>query len=124
MGGGAFMRLSQNFTEEEFACPHCGLVGMTSAFIQALQVARTEAGIPFRINSGYRCKEHNVAVGGKPNSSHLRGMAADIAVRNNQERFIILNSLFAVGFKRIGIGGTYIHVDTDSSKARKVAWYY
>ncbi|WP_231477570.1 D-Ala-D-Ala carboxypeptidase family metallohydrolase [Prevotella sp. HUN102] len=34
------------------------------------------------VTSGYRCKQLNKAVGGVPNSLHIRGMAVDIHVSN------------------------------------------
>lgn len=39
-------------------------------------------GEPIVINSGYRSKEVNKAVGGSPTSYHLRGCAVDIKCRN------------------------------------------
>jgi len=45
-----------------------------------LQVIRDLLGRPIIINSGYRTKAHNLAVGGQPNSFHLSGMASDIVV--------------------------------------------
>lgn len=43
-----------------------------------LDPLRTAMGFPVIISSGYRCKALNAAVGGTPNSSHMRGLAADI----------------------------------------------
>lgn len=44
-----------------------------------LQPLRDIAGVPLRINSGYRCGELNAAVGGVPTSQHVKGEAADVA---------------------------------------------
>ena len=44
-----------------------------------LDPAREKLGMPVTVNSGYRCKEHNLAVGGVRGSQHLQGEAADIA---------------------------------------------
>ena len=43
-----------------------------------LEPLRAAINKPIRINSGYRCKELNKAVGGVPESHHLQGLAADI----------------------------------------------
>lgn len=44
-----------------------------------LQPLRDIAGVPLRINSGYRCSELNAAVGGAATSQHVKGEAADVA---------------------------------------------
>jgi len=97
---------------------------MDKTFLLRLDEARERAGIPFIINSAYRSPEYNAKIGGKPNSSHLRGLAVDINVTNSRQRFIILNALLDVGFTRIGIADTFIHVDLDSEKSKEVIWTY
>ena len=44
-----------------------------------LQPLRDAWGGPLKINSGYRCKELNKAVGGVESSQHRKGQAADVA---------------------------------------------
>lgn len=44
-----------------------------------LQSLRDAWGKPLKVNSGYRCKALNAAVGGVPTSQHVKGEAADIA---------------------------------------------
>lgn len=44
-----------------------------------LQPLRDARGKPLKVNSGYRCKALNAAVGGVPTSQHVKGEAADIA---------------------------------------------
>ena len=121
------MHLTKNFTDDEFKCPCCREFVDSlpfRAFLAKLQDARNLAGIPFAITSGYRCEEHNAAVGGKEDSSHMKGVAADIRVRTSSERFVILNGLMKAGFTRLGIGKDFIHVDLDSDKPQHVAWVY
>jgi uncharacterized protein YcbK (DUF882 family) len=97
---------------------------MDKTFLLKLDEARERAGIPFVINSAYRSPEHNAKIGGKPNSSHLKGLAVDISVTNSRQRFIVLNALLEVGFTRIGIADTFIHVDLDNGKSKDVIWTY
>lgn len=97
---------------------------MSTKLIDMLAIARKLAGIPFTINSGYRSKKHNVAVGGTSDSAHTKGLAVDIKTKNSVERYIILTALIDAGFTRIGIGRTYIHVDIDETKAQNVMWDY
>jgi len=97
---------------------------MQDSFLQMLDDARGIAGISFKINSGYRSKSHNAYVGGKEESSHLYGYAADIHCTGSRERFIIVDALIKAGFNRIGIAKSFIHVDNDKSKDDKVIWVY
>jgi len=117
----------QYFTLSEFDSPDLPGSGsrMQPQFLDMLDDARDLAGIAFIVNSGFRTPEHNASIpGASSNSSHLVGCAADIAVRNSSQRFIIVASLIAVGFTRIGIGETFIHVDNDQVKTPAVAWLY
>ena len=55
-----------------------------------LDPIRRAWGKPITVNSGYRCKALNAAVGGVANSQHLRGEAADIttgSVEGNRKLF-------------------------------------
>ena len=119
------MKLSKNFNSEEFDSQDIRGTGMMMdvAFIALLQKARDIAGIPFVINSGIRTTAWNKKIGGVPNSAHTRGLASDIAVKNDRERYIILNALILAGFKRIGIYKTFIHCDTDKTLPMRVIWY-
>jgi len=121
-----------HFDHNEFDSPDIPNSGinMDNKFLNMLDDARGIAGIPFKINSGYRSKEHNTKVGGKiktptsKGSSHMYGLAADISVTNSLDRFTIMDSLIEAGFNRIGVGNTFIHVDSDSEKSPYVIWTY
>jgi len=95
---------------------------MDEGFIRLLDRARELAGIPFRVNSGLRSVEHNRAVGGVADSSHLKGLAADIAC-TRFTRSTIVDALRAVGFTRIGVAANFVHCDLDPDKPR-VEWTY
>jgi uncharacterized protein YcbK (DUF882 family) len=112
------------FTDKEFDCPCCNQNEMDGNFLDQLDKARGYAGTSFVISSGYRCPAHNGVVGGSITSSHLEGEAADIVVRNSNQRCKILSGLIRAGFIRIGIGKTFIHVDNDYSKTLNVVWLY
>jgi len=113
-----------NFEEEEFASKDLPGSGenMKESFLSMLQEARVIANIEFKINSGFRTYEHNKSVGGRANSAHLRGEAADVATTSLNIRFIIINSLIKVGFKRIGVYDSFIHCDNDSSLPQDLMW--
>ena len=119
------------FKLSEFDSPD--LVGSGEAmdmdFLSRLDQARSLCDIPFKITSGFRTQQYNedlLARGYKAsaNSSHLKGLAADIACTNSAARHIIVSALLKVGLNRIGIADTFIHVDRDPSKVANVIWTY
>ena len=119
------MRL-QHFHISEFDSPDepGSGAGMSRKFLRMLDEARELAGVPFKINSGFRTPAHNQAVKGSERSSHMIGCACDISCHTSSKRYRILASLIAVGFTRIGIAETFIHVDNDATKTPGVAWTY
>mgnify|MGYP003624612689 FL=1 len=97
--------------------------GMDVKFLAKLDEAREYANIPFIINSAYRSTEHPLSIS-NPTSSHIKGLAVDISVKDSRQRFLVLDALIAVGFNRIGIAGTFIHTDLDLDKSQNVIWTY
>jgi len=114
------------FTYEEFDSPDVQGSGqmMSKKLIMILESVREELGKPIVITSGYRTPSHNNKVGGKLTSSHLKGLAVDIACKNSIDRFKLTSILLEVGFSRIGMGSTFIHVDIDKDKSQNVLWTY
>ena len=114
-----------DFSDWEFNCKcGCGLNNMKPIFLWKLQNCRTEAGVKFIIISGSRCKEHNENEDGRENSEHLTGEASDIYIPDSHTRFRILKAAFSVGFTRIGIGPTYIHLGHKQGFPQMVVWDY
>ena len=114
------------FNYDEFDSPDAPGSGnlMEPDFLEMLDKAREISGIPFIITSGYRTEDWNDHVGGKSDSAHVHGCAADIACTTSRDRFLIITGLLSAGFDRIGIGETFIHVDNDWEKPEAVAWHY
>ena len=114
------------FKLSEFSSPDEPNSGskMDKQFLEKLDYARHNAGIPFKINSGYRTQKHNALVGGRVGSSHLKGLAADIGYNGSRDRYLILNALMEVGITRFGIAKSFIHCDLDNSKDSNVIWLY
>ena len=92
-------------------------------FLIKLDKAREFAKVPFVINSAYRSPEHAESIK-NPTSSHIKGLAVDIKATDSRTRYKVLNALMHVGFNRIGIADTFIHVDDDKDKSQKVIWTY
>jgi uncharacterized protein YcbK (DUF882 family) len=102
---------------------------MDKEFLAMIDEARHLAGVPFKINSGYRTQAHHNSLAKKgyktaKNSAHLRGFAADIHAPDSRTRYAILQALIKVGFNRIGVANTFIHVDNDPSLPEDVIWTY
>jgi len=114
------------FTYKEFDSPDLDNSGelVSDELISMLDVARKKYGKSIDVNSGYRTPEHNAKVGGTLKSSHLKGLAVDIKCTNSTDRFKLESILTEVGFKRIGVGKTFIHVDIDKDKIQNVLWTY
>jgi len=122
------MYLTRNFNLEEFACPCCLKAPDPESFefkyfVGKLQDIRDLCKFPLHINSAFRCKSHNKAVGGVKNSSHLLGIAVDISITNDFARLMFIRYSIECGIRRIGIGKTYIHLDTDFNKNDSI-WLY
>ena len=96
---------------------------MDEDFLSKLDEAREFAGIPFSINSAYRSPNHPLSVK-NPTSSHIKGLAVDIKATDNATRFKIVKALISVGFTRIGIADTFVHVDLDFDKRQNIIWTY
>jgi len=73
----------RNFKANEFRC-RCGQCSnpphpdRIRHLAWALQAIRDEVGCPLKITSGYRCEDHNRAIGGASKSKHVQCWAADI----------------------------------------------
>ncbi len=116
------------FKYEEFdcSCGQCDAKGesMDVHLLNRLDAVRERMGRPMLVTSGMRCPAHNRAEGGSETSSHLTGLAADIAVPSSRYRYDLLMTAIGAGFTRIGIGKTFIHLDVDESKPEEVVWVY
>ena len=62
-----------------------------------LDPLREAWGKPLHVNSGYRCRALNKAVGGVPASQHMRGEAADITAGSEAGNLILAGILIEQG---------------------------
>jgi hypothetical protein len=74
------------------------------------------------INSGFRCPEHNAAIGGSAHSAHPLGEAGDLKAVEHAYRLALLTAVILAGFKRIEVCKTWIHVDVADDKLHPVPW--
>lgn len=96
--------------------------GLDPTLMAMLDLARGKAGIPFRITCGLRTLVQNEGVGGVGDSSHLRGLAVDLACANSLDRYKMVSALLSVGFTRLGIYDAHCHVDCDPTLPPNVIW--
>lgn len=83
-----------------------------------LQPLRSLYGRPMYINSGYRCRELNEAVGGVETSDHRRGLAADVRCDNPKA---LLSCLLSSGliFDQAILYPTFLHLSYRPSRNRQ-----
>ena len=107
------------FLAHETACPCCNKNDIDPIALTRLNIAREILGQPINLNSAFRCKKHNKSLKkSSPTSSHLKGVAFDIRVRDNSYRFDLIEALIFAGFKRILIYKGFVHADLDQDKPR------
>ena len=124
-----------NFKPGEFACKcGCGYENPDYLLVALLQRLRDEVQRPVRINSGCRCRSHNIAVGGRPDtpglpgtgSMHLQCKAADIRIdgMTAREIFDVIRRLYLDGEIYVGyvyaINGNSVHVDVRAPQSALV----
>jgi uncharacterized protein YcbK (DUF882 family) len=117
------MQITPNFSTDEFKCPCCKGADMNILFVETLQKIRDEYGRPMPVVSGWRCGVRNAEVGGKANSRHLSGNAADIRVATTEDRYHLVALAMKHGLRGIGINRTTVHLDARSTGVRMWTYY-
>lgn len=125
--------LSAHFSRSEFRCRddhgqpclHCGgKAEVDPRLVALLEDIREFCRFPIQITSGCRCAKRNAEVGGKPESAHLTGEAADIFVSGNRDRHRLLNALCWLDVSRFGFAKNFAHIDVSLTLPQTVAWGY
>ena len=121
------IKLSEHLSDIEVRCRHCGKLpdgGMSSSVIALFEKIRQCAGDhPISILSGYRCPEHNKAIGGATKSQHMLGAALDIHCRKIPTKHlwevctVVVGEWGGVGFYGVK-AGNFGHIDSRGSRAR------
>jgi len=106
-----------DFRAAEFACrcenEACQRHGMQFIFLSALQDLRSQIAIPFKINSGFRCKTYNSTLAhSAADSYHCKGLAADISTHGmpGKVKHKFLEKAFD-RFTGIGVYRNFVHLD-------------
>lgn len=99
----------KHFKRHEFTNPD----EMDHDLLIKLDQARAHANLPFTITSSYRANDPRY---------HGSGKAVDIACLGSRMRYIMVPSLLAAGFNRIGVYANHIHVDVGEDP-QGVLWH-
>lgn len=112
------MDLTEHFRSVEAVCKHCGqvpsirIIQETADWLEIVRAAL--GGYVMHITSWCRCVPHNMAVGGAPNSYHIKGMAVDFVLRGlslteTKRRVKALQRAGTVG--GVGTYSSWCHID-------------
>lgn len=106
----------KHFSDEE-------VYGLDADLCYRLDKAREYCGFPIIITCGLRTPERNAEIGAKPDSSHLKGYAADLKRPPGDDEAIQLAwALGLSGLDRIEICDKHLHVCVDPSKKHPCVW--
>ena len=95
-----------------------------NTLISALDKIREQYGKPIFVTSGYRCPMLNKAVGGVNSSQHVKGEAADLVGRNDNETRKIFETAKALGnfdqllYEKNSKGSIWVHISYKASGNR------
>jgi len=120
--------LSAHFKNYEMACKHCDYLFININLITSLETLREllNSAMPsimgeYKIipTNSYRCPIHNHNVGGRDNSTHIRGMAADIYSPGVSPAKV---ALYALSVERFANGGIAIYPNFTHVDVREYIW--
>ena len=109
--------------EKQIRCSCCDCLKITPRLFEhmrLLSLVRREFALPIRITSGYRCENHNYAVGGVTDSQH-RLFATDVQptdLRYLDRLRAIVDEDYASAWDGIGHYPNFIHLDLRGHRAR------
>lgn len=116
------MKVSENFTRDEFACKcgnNCGHITVDVVLLDILQKIRSHFGQRIKITSANRCPAHNAHIGGAVDSQHMKGTAADIQVADTMPESVAdYAETLLPNWGGIGRYKTFTHIDVRKNKAR------
>lgn len=118
-------QLTRDFRASEFACQHCGALGVQYRLVELLQGLRDKLG-PIRITSGYRCPQHPIEARKARPGRHTEGIAADITGPPQAMIWAALKDF--PEFAGVGIAPhqRFVHLDIRGGVPRggRVVWAY
>ena len=74
------------------------------------------------INSAYRTVPYEYTRGRSGSSQHCKGLAVDIACFDSGLRWKLVSNAMVLGFHRILVYRTFIHIDDKLNEADRLVW--
>tara|TARA_R110000751_G_scaffold192644_1_gene298227 strand:+ start:304 stop:696 length:393 start_codon:yes stop_codon:yes gene_type:complete len=108
---------------------------MSPLFLDFIDELRARCDFPFFVTSGWRSKKYHQSLSDRgyhtiPNSAHLKGLAADIIIKDSVKRALFVGHAlqlvhelglpFRVGIKK----NSFCHIDIDETKTNPRLWIY
>lgn len=113
-------QIAKHFLGKEMACKDGAKEYMYAPeLMNVLDNIRDHFNKPVIINSGYRTPEWNMKVGGAKNSYHVKGMAADIVVKDVNPKQVAEYASSIMGDGGVIRYTNFVHVDVREYKYRK-----
>ena len=114
--------VTEHFMYSDFICQCCDRLKIIPAFYThtgLLEHMWQELAFDILINSGYRCQDHNAAMGGAPQSWHLL-FATDISPEDNDQYKLkaLYKMAISLEFGGIGLYENHIHLDLRPEEIR------
>ena len=110
-------------------------INMSPLFLDFIDELRARCDFPFFVTSGWRSKKYHQSLSDRgyhtiPNSAHLKGLAADIIIKDSVKRALFVGHAlqlvhelglpFRVGIKK----NSFCHIDIDETKTNPRLWIY
>ncbi len=118
------MQVTEHFKFEECTCSCCDRLKIVPGFfshMEKLEEMRKELGFAIIINSGYRCPEHNVEVGGSVRSWHML-FATDVRPSWGKGHIHRVKAIYKVAVVQnwggIGRYKNFVHLDMRPEETR------
>jgi uncharacterized protein YcbK (DUF882 family) len=114
-----------HFSREEMQCRcGCGACAVKPKLMDALEQLRLKVERPLPVTSGYRCPAHNQKVSATGLAGpHTTGLAADIRA-DGRLAFLLMCHAPWSGFRGIGVGAGFVHLDMMTKAPRPNVWAY
>ena len=117
--------ISEHFNRSEFACKGTNCCGgshpVDQGLVDSLEHLRGIALRPIIVTSGFRCRRHNIEIGGEEDSYHTLAMAADIKCPGLTPEELAEMAEDVAVFRHGGIGiyPSWVHLDVRNTGAAR-----